>query len=186
MANLVAGYNTAGAGSSTVWTSPGNVTAEDGVFTVSPAPPAGTPGSLLKTTQYGFSIPSNATIVGFRIRIKGKLTLGLDIENNTQVGLTKDGSSLAGTADGSFGFSGTNTAYERPDGVTETWLGSTTWTPAEVNATTFGVLVWGINAGAATNSQQVDVVQVKVFYTVNSTASAKLWGRSPDINVRVY
>lgn len=184
MPNLVAGYNTAGAGASVDWTSPGNVTAEDGNYALSPGPPV---GSTVRCTQFGFSIPSNATIVGFRVRIKGKQNIGiLDAENNVAVGLTKDGTALAGSYDTDFSFSVTNTAYEKTDGSTETNLFGTTWTPAQVNASTFGVLVRASNAGAATVGDQVDVVQVKVFYTVNSTASAKLWGRLPNINAKVY
>ena len=65
MANLVAGYNTAGAGASALaqWTSPGNVCAEDGVYAQSTAWVAGAETRKMEATQFGFSIPSNATIV---------------------------------------------------------------------------------------------------------------------------
>lgn len=188
MPNLVAGYNTAGAGASALaqWSNPGNVTAEDGVYAQSTAWPAPGPAATRKmeATQFGFAIPSNATIVGFRVRIKGKINSGIgDTGNTIAVGLTKDGTALAGSYDTSFSFSITNTAYEKTDGVTETNLFGTTWTPAEVNASTFGVVILASSDGSATIADQVDVVQVKVFYTLNSSVGGTGWRAVPGIGV---
>ena len=187
MANLVAGYNTAGAGASALaqWSNPGNVTAEDGVYAQSIS--GGTPWSgtrKMEATQFGFAIPANATIVGFRIRIKGKQNSGIaDTGNTVKVGLTKDGTALAGSYDSDFAFTTTNTAYERSDGSTETNLFGTTWTPAEVNASTFGVLIVAISDGSATIADQVDVVQVKVFYTLTASVTSGSWKAYPGLAV---
>lgn len=186
MANLVAGYNTAGAGASALaeWTSPGNVCAEDGVYAQSTAWTAGAETRKMEATQFGFSIPSNATIVGFRVRIKGKQNSGIaDTGNTVKVGLTKDGTALVGSYDTDFAFTTTNTAYERSDGSTETNLFGTTWTPAEVNASTFGVLIVAESDGSATIADQVDVVQVKVFYTLTASVTSGSWKAYPGLAV---
>ena len=156
------GTDVAGVGTLT-WTAPGNITADDTSYATQTA--SGTT-HYLEATGYGFAIPTDATISGVTVTIGhfGSSTSGTGVRDSVVsliqggVVVTGTGSNLADTL--------TNwptTATSTATYGSETNLWGTTWTPAQINASNFGVAL-----SAATNGKtaSVDYIQVAVAYSV--------------------
>lgn len=160
MANVTASPGTLANDSSegtTAWNNPGNAAASDdnkagctlvGVSTT----------QLLKCTNFGFSVPSDATVDGIQVSVEriGTLTRVSD----EKIQLVKGGS-LQGDNKASA------TAWPTSDG-TATYGGAAdkwglTWSPSDVNASDFGVVVRAKSSNNATPG--VDHVQITVTYT---------------------
>ena len=92
----------------------------------------------LVATNFGFSVPSNATIKGIsasfsRYADNPNVILDLFIQ------LTKNGTSPIGTDHSSGTAWPTTAAVASYGGSTDLW--GTTWTPAEISASTFGLMI---------------------------------------------
>jgi hypothetical protein len=152
-----------GTASGASWTTPTNIEAADGATTVYYGGPYEyTP--YLWGTNFGFSIPTGATINGIYVEqyIRGA-NAGVDADYLCK--LTKDGSTLVGTNKGTgSAMSGTLTDYAR-GGASDLW--GTTWTPAQINASTFGV-VWEpeLGIGGQTDAVYCDYFKITVYYTL--------------------
>jgi hypothetical protein len=159
---LVAGT---GANDATVtgtgWTNPGNVTADDGSYaTVTVALNAHS--QYVKGTNFGFAVPGGATIVGIVAEVERNVPAGNAIDFSVRL-------FKAGVATGS-----DLAAYSWPatDAVatygssSELW--GTTWTPADVNAATFGVGISVKGHSAFAVNPQVDYIKITVYYSTPS------------------
>ena len=146
------------------WTSPGSVTANDGVF-ASVALGAGANSNELQGTNFGFAIPTGSTINGITVEIFKKAISGIGNPTDIDVTILK-----AGVATGSnLGHLGAGNGWLTAGGI-DTYGGSstlwgTTWTPADINAANFGVQIscneWvGFPATAG-----VDFIRITVTYT---------------------
>ena len=158
------------AGSGTIqWTNPGNAISNNGLYATSAIKGPGTKASeYLRTTNYGFTIPLNATITGIAViigRFEDNIANGNDVKD-LGVNLLK---------------SGTITGQNKADLITEwpkttvtaaTYGGSsdlwgTTWTPADINLSTFGV---SLNASSDNDrTASVDYIQISITYTAPGT-----------------
>jgi hypothetical protein len=123
---VTSGTNT---NSGVAWTSPGNITLDDGSNAVV-ATTAGQNSQQLTGTGLGFSVPTNATIVGIELTVHGMVSTS----QQQFVRLTKDGTNIAGS---------NKTATQGTTANTVTYgssadLWGTTWAPSDVNASTFG------------------------------------------------
>lgn len=142
------------AASGTNWTDPTNVYASDD----DRAAYNNTAQDLLKAITFGLSIPSGASIKGITVYVEGVATGANPQARTIDVGLTKDGSTLAGnykqqvlpTTEGEFALGG----------AADLW--GTTWTEAEVESANFGVLIRDNDTTA--NPLLIDHIQVKVAY----------------------
>lgn len=170
--------NDASIGTSTPWTSPGNAFSADGTFaTVSVD---GSFSNYVKCDHFGFSIPTNATITGITVTNNRKASgTGNGGVTDKAVRVIKGGS--IGTTDAS-----TATVWPLTQG-SETHqpadpLWGQTWTPADINATTFGVAVSAQKASAAgaAITASVDAITITIDYTtpVPGAAFAVLWDRT--------
>ncbi|MBL8849455.1 MAG: hypothetical protein JNG89_07215, partial [Planctomycetaceae bacterium] len=114
----------------------------------------------LRLTNFGLNIPSTATINGISVSL---VTTGSDNpDGGAGVSLTKDGTSIAGSATTLSGtWAGNNLVVGSASSL---W--NTTWTPAQVNASTFGVLV-EIEGGSYGDVFRIYNVQVTVSYTTS-------------------
>lgn len=119
----------------------------------------------LQATQFGFAIPSTATILGIKVSIEGR-------DAYEQMHLADVSLLKAGTRVGDNKASG-KWLFPFPEeiktfgGASDLW--GTTWTPAEINATNFGVehQAYRIH-GTSPNELQIDHIQIQVTYsTVN-------------------
>lgn len=90
--------------------------------------------SFLEITDFGFTVPGGVTITDIAVDFNDPSGFFDGFSNDTCiVALTKDGVTGASIA---------NSGGEGAGWVTQgTGLWGTTWTPAEVNASTFGVIV---------------------------------------------
>ncbi|MEJ0105656.1 MAG: proprotein convertase P-domain-containing protein [Bacteroidota bacterium] len=156
-----AGTGATGGGSGAGWTNPTRVTADDNSYTTVQG--TGTAFSeALNSTNFGFSIPSTATINGITVTI-GRFSNTAGISDNS-VRLLK-----AGIASGSNLVSGTTWPTSEGAaiyGATNNLWG-TTWTPADINNTNFGVALIVSNSSTfTTRTASVDYVQITVSYSV--------------------
>jgi hypothetical protein len=169
-----AGPNNAGAGSNLAttgtinWVNPGNILADDVSYaTVSLS--GGQVTRYLYGSSYGFSIPAGSVINGISVAIRRQIasSAGARRVRDASVRLVKAGAVV-----------GNNYAYTTTDwptsmtqitygGATDLW--GTTWTSADINATTFGVALSGV-ANAGPNAS-IDDMQITVYFTPPPTIS---------------
>jgi len=140
----------------TNWTTPANAASSDDSYAIY----NNTTQDELTLTNFGFSLPASSTIRGFEILIEGNGTDAVAANRQFRVGLTKDGAALAGTRKTDITLNQTTDTTLTQGTSTDTW--GTTWTQAEVEASTFGVLLSDNDTtGAALN---IDHVRVRVYY----------------------
>ena len=154
-----------GGGAGSIWTSPENAALQDAIYTGADLGPDSSTQDL-QARNFGFSIPSTATINGIEFVVRLKTD-----------GTTKDQSVKfvkAGTAVG--------TDFSRGPGVNwpitdtditfggPTQLAGVSWTPADINNTDFGINISAL--GAAIGTAYIDYISAKVYYT---TASASVY-----------
>lgn len=151
------------------WADTGNAAANDGSYSK-----AINPGSSSKTTHYlkatnfGFSIPSEATIVGIKVEFERKEQSSDHNIQDSSIRLVKGGV-ISGSdlqTDTEWPVTEAYAAY----GSSETELWGLTWTPADINSSSFGVAIsayiyhW-------TGQAWIDHIRITVYYTVAWTKS---------------
>lgn len=124
---------------------------------------------FLKATNFGFGIPSDATINGILVEIERSSTL-LSATQDSSVKLVKGGV-IGGTEKAAAGTWPTTDAYASYGSATDLW--GQAWTPADVNLSTFGMAIAASAALAATG--QIDHMRITVYWT-GSNKSASLAG----------
>lgn len=147
----------AGTASGTNWTTPTNTTSDNATYAVY----ATTTQDNLKLTNFGFSVPTGATVTGVTIVVNGNGTDATAGNRSIEVGLTKDGTTLSGTRAASQNMNQT-TDTNLTFGSSASLFG-TTLTPAEVSASTFGILLRAANTNAG--ARNIDYVTVVITYT---------------------
>lgn len=157
------GPNSPGTASSSFWATPNNTFSSDNSYSTRSVSGASSTG-ILEVSNFGFSIPSGAVIYGIIIEIERKASNTTGSPRDAAIRLKK----TAGTAVGDELASGstwpTSDAYATYG--TSTTLHGTTWTDAEINAITFGVMISGQrNAGKGSTTFSVDHVRITVHYT---------------------
>ena len=151
------------AAAGTNWTDPTNALLSDDARAVY----NNTAQDDLKLTDFNFSFPSGSTIDGIEVLIEGNGTSGTAAQRQFRIGLTKDGTALAGTRNTAVQLNQTTDTTLTEGTSSDLW--GTTWTEAEVEASTFGVLIGDNDAtGAALN---IDHVQVRITFTTGLTAA---------------
>lgn len=142
------------------WAVPENITTEDGNFSSFGTASTNTM-RYLKGTNAGFSVPSNATITGIKAEFKRSRS---GTVTDLRVRIVKNG--VIGTTDLSLGaLWPTTLTWDSFGGDGQLW--GEIWTPADINASTFGVVISAtINAFATI---QVDAVRLTVYYTLPSS-----------------
>lgn len=120
----------------------------------------------LQTTNYGFSIPFNATINGITLtigRFEDNTTNGVDVRD-VGVNLLKNGIiTVTNKADSLTDWPKTTVTPATYGNSTDLW--GETWTPADINASNFGVSLYVKSANNRIAS--VDYMIVSVTYTVS-------------------
>jgi len=168
----------------TGWKSPGTVVNDNSVGTVAWEDPSyakanddnyafsagsGVITQYLKATNFGFNIPSGATITGIEMSFKR----GVFLEN------TYDEYIKIVKSDGSIG--ATNKALTSTDWLTESTyqsyggsndLWGETWTPTDINDVDFGVAISADIYYDEYGITFIDHIQIKVYYTSGTIANA--------------
>jgi hypothetical protein len=171
-------HNRALNGSRQSWINMTNAGASDNVYATF-GDISGTSGNYtdyLEAANYGFNIPSNATITG----------IAVDVERSDPNTSTSDysirlvkGGNVTGT-DHSLGTMYSSTENFEINDVVRTYGGDgdlwdETWTPADINSTDFGAVVSAQRAvdGTTTNGR-IDNIRITVYYSINVTLPLKL------------
>ncbi len=157
-------------GANTAWVNPNGVTANDGSYATLTATvglgSATANSQLLSATGFNFGIPANATIIGIQASVakfrSGTAVTGEATESSVR--LLKGGVAVGSNKAiaGNWPTTETTSTY---GSTSDLW--GTTWTPAEVNASNFGVgILASVSVFVGTRIANVEQVQVQVTYTV--------------------
>jgi hypothetical protein len=144
------------------------VQSDDNVFAAA-QPTSATTTHYLKCTDFGFAIPSGATINGFKIYTRKYFdnTVSGHQTSSTLVKMVKAGAVVGNDigAAATWPTSETEVVYG-----SETELGGQTWTAAQVNASNFGVAVSATVASGKSvptgPSHYIERVEIEVHYTL--------------------
>jgi trimeric autotransporter adhesin len=155
------GTNVTGVGT-VAWTSPGNVVSNNNSY-ATVAVTGGAISNYLQATNYGFSIPPEATITGITVtvgRFESSTGIGNDVRDS-YVQMIKGGT-VVGTNNAVTGTDWPTTEGVATYGGTANMWG-TTWTPSDINASNFGVAL----AVNSTNNRtaSVDYIEISITYT---------------------
>lgn len=149
----------AGSGSGTGWSNPGNITtSNDSNATKTLAGTA--PSDYLQATNFGFSIPGGATIDGIQAFFEHRCDNDDIIVQNVFLLI---GGVASGSDKGASNNVPTSDAETSFGGVSDLW--GLTPTPAEINASNFGVEIQYMNGGVADDTIRVDYIRMAVTYT---------------------
>lgn len=156
---------TADGGGPITWSNTSLITAQDGSYSTVNLPD-GTISNVLKATNFGFSIPSAATINGVAVTVRGKSSN--IYEQDTTARLVKAGvvqSTDRGLTNWTNGFD-TDMIHGSSNDL---WGGS--YTPTDINDSGFGFAISVTNNGppVLNDTVSVDSITIKVYYTVGVT-----------------
>lgn len=164
------GFTLVGAGASvntggTAWNTPGNITAEDSTVTIANCGSSGggTVTDTLRGSSLGFAIPGDVSIAGIELRIRGRYTAGpgTTTPNINSVNIGKDNSTL-GTAKSPATAMTESLANYTYGSSTDLW--GLSWTPAEINASTFQGLMDFAHSGLICEFG-IDTMWINIHYT---------------------
>ena len=166
--NAATGSNVTGIGT-IAWGNPNYAISSGGGYAVANLSGPGTKSSqYLRTTNYGFSIPGTASIVGITLTIGRLENTGPGASTNVRdigVSLLKAGAIT--------GNNYANTTLDWPTVITAASYGSSsdlwgaTWSPSDINSSTFGASLYVGSDNDRTAS--VDYLQISITYTVPGT-----------------
>jgi hypothetical protein len=145
-----------------VWASPTNIYTDNAAYASVTAATFDTNDytEVLKATAFGFAIPALATVKGIKVEIE-KYRANANVVDEC-VQLTKDGTARVGNNKGdtvtNWGTAATVVTY---GGAADLW--GDTWTPAQINAATFGVH-FAARALGEDADVYVDYVRITVYY----------------------
>ena len=168
------GADTAGGNSGCSWGSPANV--GSGASTTSCNVAANATGNasshFLYASNFGFAIPSDATITGITLEIRrnAAATSAL-VDNVVRLAKTNNQTNLGTSFANATTWPSTLTTQTYGDAAA---LWGTTWTPAEVNASTFGAVLSVSNATGTARSATVDWFRITVAYTFSTAPTVTL------------
>ncbi len=158
-----AGANVNGSGGTQDWSNPNNVVADDTSYaTVALQGASGSDLSkYLQATNYGFSIPSGATIDGIAVSIMRRADASAAVKD-WGLQLLKGGT-IAGSNRASETAWTSSLGEFTYGGAADLW--GTTWTPAQINASGFGVSLYLWNSTYNNRIAYVDYMRITVTYT---------------------
>ena len=143
-----------GTGGSVSWTNPDNAKVSDGVYATVVLSSQGS--HWLKATNFGFSIPSGATINGIIVEIEGK-----------SVGPYCGFNSFLVKADGTISTTGRESAIPSTEAYisygSSTDLWGETWDSTKINDVDFGVV--SATPAFYNGTISIDHIRITVYYT---------------------
>ena len=150
--------------SGTDWTNPSNAGASDDRYATTFLMNEYT-SSYLKITNFGFSIPSGATINWIKVSIERKASITNRVRDSS-VKLVKDGT-ISGNDKATTTYWGTSDSSE-DHGGTDTW--GVTLTANDINSSSFGCVISVTNPSTVSGATAyIDDVIITVDYTLSLT-----------------
>jgi hypothetical protein len=147
-------------GGTTAWTNPNNA-ATVNATNATAALAVGTTSHCLQVTGLGFAIPTNATITGVTATITRNASANSRVLDNTVQLLV--GGVATGTNKATATTYTTTLTAATYGGSADLW--GTTLTPAQVNATNFGINFSAGRTGTGSATARVDAIQVNICYS---------------------
>jgi len=124
----------------------------------------------LRTTTYGFAIPVGSTINGIKARFE-KRAQTVSTVKDWDIKLVKAGTEQ-GDDKGDSAWWPTTDTYVVHGGTGQLW--GLAWTPADINASNFGVSISARNYDIDPRYALVDHVQIRVYYTPPAGTNMKI------------
>ena len=172
-ANLAGTGTDGGGGWLGTWNNTIRITANDGSYSTTNNIGGGTNSHTLTATGFGFNIDTSATITGISVSID-RYASGSNVRDQL-VQLVKAGAP-AGVNNAITGSDWPTTpggihSYTPSSPASPLW--GTTWTPAQINATDFGMVLQARNVGGGGSNRMasVDYISITVSYTLPPTLS---------------
>jgi hypothetical protein len=171
----------------TAWTNTaGAITGNDTSYaqTNSPGSTGTTNSQYLKLSNFGFTIPANATITGVKATFAVQSdALAGGISGRSSAKLVKGGTAT-GTDKGNTSWTASTTT-DILGSSSDLW--GTTLTPADINASNFGVAIAAFAAyddfGATTSYAYVDAVTLDIYFTVPSSSPLQYFNNTTAADV---
>jgi len=170
--NPSGGPNNAGTGASVAgggfaWSNPGNITSSNNTYAQATVTTANGLTDFLQATNFGFAVPSTATIKGVTVEVEAKASVDGGGANYMYFAGSKliKGGTVVGVAQNASpsGHLTTSDAYYAIGSASNMW--GTTLTPADVNASNFGVQVqFQVRNAVSSITGDVDHIRVTVHY----------------------
>lgn len=154
--------NNSQSGNGTDWSNRNRIYSDDNSY-ASVSLNNGSQSKSLIGSDFNFSIPTFATVVGIEVVI-GKSQGNNDAITDYSVKLVKGGNITGGNYSKSGTWSTAETASVY-GGSSDLW--GTTWTPANINATDFGVAI-AVSSGKNNSDAYIDYIKVRVTYSLPS------------------
>jgi len=140
------------------WSDPDNAKVSDDIYTTA-ALGEGQTSCYLKVTNFGFSIPSSATINGILVEVERKRS-GVTITDSS-IRIVKGGSISSTNLSTGAVWPGIE-SYDSFGSSSELWGES--WTATDINSSDFGFVISASTAGIA-RTASVDHIRITVYYT---------------------
>lgn len=145
------------------WSNPSNATASDNSRASTATMGSADKSHYLKCTNFGFAIPTGATINGIEVHVEWASLSGFVNARRYRARIVKGGTIGSSTSwDSSLSLPGSDTV-ETLGGSADLW--GETWAASDVNGSTFGVALACQGPSFWWGSADVDHVQITVHYT---------------------
>ena len=157
------------------WQNPENITIPGYPYASVPLYQGHQKSNFLQASDYGFNIPLDMTIMGIEVSINRNIDFhNANIIDNV-VSLLKDGT-IIGENKAMTTTWPTTFTLATYGGATDLW--GTTWLPADINASGFGLALAAVrdNNGTSERTAVVDSIQITVYYENNSTTNVDCGG----------
>ena len=140
------------------WSNPSNAGASDNSYATAVIGAAVTPSEYLLCTNFGFSIPSGATIDGITVTVEHSASQTNRV-NDSAVRIVKGGT-IGSTDKASATFWGTSDASVDYGSTSDLW--GETWAYSDINASNFGVVISASSTGTGTRTARIDLVTITI------------------------
>lgn len=152
------------------WSNPSNAQTSNDARATATSITTNVVSHYLKATNFGFSIPSGATIDGILVEIERSASTSNNNKDNS-IKIVKGGT-IQGNEKAVADAWPTTDAYASYGGAADLW--GLTWTPTDINAADFGVVVSAQSYSGGLLGARVDHIRITIYYTdvVNGTLTA--------------
>ena len=180
------GPNACNSGTGSTWNSPSFIEVNDANYATYNVENSTATSGLLVAEGFGFSIPAGATITGISVAILKYATVTVTGEvRDTTIQLLKSGSGVGSNLAQAGSWATSSTLYNYGSSSN---LWGATWTPAQINASNFGVSIAAqVSAGGAV-PPHVAITFAHVGYvtiTVNYNTSSGGGSSASSLNVQL-
>ncbi|NCU30002.1 hypothetical protein EOM60_05390, partial [Candidatus Saccharibacteria bacterium] len=167
-------------GSFYAWTAPDRAISDNNLYANKALSSSNT--QYLKCTNFGFTIPTDSTIMGITVSA-GRFASATNIIRDQEVKLVKGGTIQTHDKADTFSSWPTTETVKNYGSTSDLW--GSTWTVADINASNFGV-AFSVNAmGSATAN--VDYIRVTVEYAIPTfEQSAYRWFNNQDADKSTF